>query len=107
MKKGKQILPLFILFLVWGSLAIFAWCKPDSEISVSERRKLAVFPKVSVQTIISGGFADSFETYALDQFPFRDSFRTMKSVSEFYLFGKRIIIAYIFRTVMRKRWNIR
>lgn len=88
MKKGKQALPLLIIGFVWMGIAVSAWLKPDSELSVSERRKLAAFPEVNGKSLASGKFSDSFEAYALDQFPLRDSFRTMKSVSEFYLFGK-------------------
>lgn len=89
MKKGKQTLQLLILGLVWVILAICAWLKPDSEISVSERRKLEAFPDVNSKNIASGKFSNSFETYALDQFPLRDTFRTVKSVFEFYVFGKK------------------
>lgn len=89
MKKVKHNLPLLILVMVWGGMALFSWFKPVDEVSFSERRRLAAFPEVNTKTLASGNFSDTFETYALDQFPLRDTFRTIKSVSEFYLFGKK------------------
>lgn len=72
-----------------GMLLIFtfwAWFKPVEEYSDSERRYLADFPKLSTETILSGDFMSEFETYTLDQFPLRDTFRSLKSFSSLYLF---------------------
>lgn len=46
----------------------------DSDISYSERRKLNSFPEINLS------FSDKFEKYALDQFVFRDSFRSLKAL---------------------------
>lgn len=51
----------------------------DKEISLSERRKLTQFPKITFEKIINGEFSNKFENYAIDQFIFRDSFRGIKS----------------------------
>lgn len=51
----------------------------DKEISETERRKLAEFPEMTIDTVASGKFAENFEEYAMDQFAFRDSLRTIKS----------------------------
>ena len=60
---------------------------PAKEISKSERRKLTQFPALSWQTVKNGEFVKKYEKYALDQIAFRDSFRTIKTASGFYLFG--------------------
>ena len=73
------------LLTLWAALVIFAWCKPAGDISDSERRPLAQFPEVSVDTILSGKFMTDFESYTLDQFPLRDTFRSVKSL--FYYYG--------------------
>lgn len=52
---------------------------PDIAISKSERRKLSQFPTLSLDTILSGKFFSGFEDYALDQFVFRDDFRSVKA----------------------------
>lgn len=87
--KIKNILTVvltaaFLLgFLVWSLL------KPADEVSISERRKLEQFPKISKDTVASGEFMSSFESYALDQFPLRDSFRTTKSVAALYVLRQK------------------
>lgn len=74
---------LFILgFSLWGLIA------PDKELSLSERRKLAQFPEISWKSVKDGSFMSSFETYTLDQFPLRDEFRTLKSVTSLYAMGR-------------------
>ena len=53
--------------------------KKDEQISVTERRKLAQFPKITFQTLSSGKFSKDFENYTMDQFVLRDTFRSIKS----------------------------
>lgn len=60
-------------FLLWGL------CKPDDAVSVSERRKLAQKPELTLSSVLRGEFMTKFETYTLDQFPLRDSFRALKA----------------------------
>ena len=47
----------------------------DQPLSLSERRPLAQWPEVSVQTLSNGSSMSDFETYALDQFPLREAMR--------------------------------
>ena len=61
-----------------------AWLLPARELSQAERRPLAQMPAISGQTILNGKFMTGFEKYALDQFPLRDGFRTIKSLFHFY-----------------------
>lgn len=90
MEQKKKYLPIIILVAaVWIILSVFCWVKPAQEESDSERRKLKQFPKLTVETVISGKFASDFEKYTLDQFPMRDSFRTLKSISSFYVFAQK------------------
>lgn len=70
-------------FCAWSIL------KADNDTSVSERRPLAQLPEVSKDTVISGEFMTDFETYTLDQFPLRDRFRTLKSVTAFYVLRQK------------------
>lgn len=79
--------------LIIGSffLIFFVWCllKPTDAISESERRTLAAMPEWSAADFFDGTFAKDFEDYATDQFPLRDSFRTVKAVTSFYLLGQK------------------
>lgn len=59
---------------------------PDGDVSVSERRPLEQFPKVTVQSIMNGSFGDKLEKYLLDQFPLREPLRTLKSIWQFEVY---------------------
>ena len=82
---------LFLTLLTAGALlAGFLCCllMPDREFSLSERRKLAAMPKLSAENLLSGAFAEDFETYVQDQFPGREGFRSLKALAETYALGK-------------------
>ncbi len=53
--------------------------KKDEQISLTERRKLAQFPTITFKNISSGKASEDFDKYTVDQFIFRDSFRSIKS----------------------------
>ena len=76
MKKWK-LLPIVLL---WAVLTLAAWFSPAGEISEAERRPLAQWPGVSMDALLDGSFMTDFEDYTLDQFPLRDTFRTVKSL---------------------------
>lgn len=61
---------------------------PVKDISYSERRKLTRFPSLTMKLIFNGKFMEDFEKYALDQFPFRDNFRSIKAHFELDIFRK-------------------
>lgn len=84
--KNKWITALFSLVLAIAFiLNLFT---PDSAISKNERRELAEFPKLSVESILLGRFFEDFEKYALDQMVYREPFRTLKAQIEYKIFGK-------------------
>ena len=70
-------------FFFWGII------QPDQEMSYTERRPLADFPEFSLDAVLSGKFMSEFEDYSLDQFPLRDSFRTLKALNSFYVLGQK------------------
>lgn len=89
MKKDRtSLFGLLLIGSVWGFLGLACLLKPADEFSMSERRKLAQLPRLQAEAVLSGSFMKEFESYTLDQFPFRDRFRTIKAASEFYLLGK-------------------
>ena len=79
MKKYQTI---FVLAL-WGALALWAWFIPSRQISEAERRPLAQRPAFSEK------FQTEFESYSLDQFPLRQSFRTLKSLFHTGVLGQK------------------
>lgn len=87
-KKLKSIITTGIMSaFVFGFSAWNIFGK-DSTYSETERRDLAVFPELSKNTLLDGSFMTSFETYAMDTFPVRDTFRGIKSASELGIFQK-------------------
>ncbi len=70
---------IIAILALWAVLTVWAWVKPPAEISEAERRKLALFPAFSADSMLNGSFASGFESYATDQFPLRETFRGLKS----------------------------
>ena len=91
MKKyiNKNTLVIFAAALCIYGLSLWGIIKPDEAYSYSERRGLKGFPKISAQTLQSGRFMEDFEKYTLDQFPMRDTMRSIKAVGNSYLFGRK------------------
>ena len=84
----KKTISLILVLALWASLTAFAWMRPADAASDSERRPLAQFPELSADTLLSGQFMKDFAEYAVDQFPLRDSFRTLNAYLTYYLLGQ-------------------
>lgn len=80
MKKSLRTVCITCVVLLWAGLTVFAWVTPSREISEAERRPLNQMPEIAADTLLSGDFMEDFEAYSLDQFPLRDTFRTLKSL---------------------------
>ena len=78
--KKIRVIGLAALAAVWLALVAGAWFGQPKDISESERRKLAQFPELTVDTVLGGKFMSGFEYYTLDQFPLRDTFRQLKAL---------------------------
>lgn len=61
----------------------------DKEISISERRKLAQFPTITVSEILNGKVMDKWEKYVEDQFIAREMFRGIKSLWSTKIFAQK------------------
>lgn len=78
-----------LLIALWALLTAFAWLLPPQAVSDTERRPLAQFPTLNTDTLLSGKFMEGFESYSLDQFPARDTFRQVKSLFHYYVLNQR------------------
>lgn len=93
-------------FLIIGLLS------PDKEVSSTERRFLHSFPELNMQTVFAdkgqNSFMDGFEEYAVDQFPYREAFRTVHSVFSLYGIGRKEIndIYYAEGHILKTSMNI-
>lgn len=61
----------------------------DKEISISERRKLAQFPTITISEILNGNVMDKWEKYVEDQFIAREIFRGIKSFWSTRIFAQK------------------
>lgn len=86
--KKRRFVGAALTAALWLVLAAVAWFHPVTEISEAERRKLEAFPALSVETVLSGRFMSKFESYAQDQFPFRDRFRQVKALFSYDILHK-------------------
>lgn len=76
-QKDITITILFIVTIIGVFLANLL--TKDNDISISERRKLAKFPKITLDSIFKEPLGNSIEEYAMDQFILRDEFRSIKT----------------------------
>ena len=83
--KNKVVVILFGL-IIYGFFFLNL-VTPDKKSSVSERRKLEQFPKVSLKTIVSGDFFKKFDNYSMDQFYQREKFRKLKIKTDMLVLG--------------------
>lgn len=84
--KNKVITILFCLILATGVITHIV--VQDKYYSENEKRTLKQFPKVSWDEIRTGKFGDEIEGYLADQFPARDGWVTIKTITE-KTFGKK------------------
>ena len=80
MTNKIRVYGAFLLAVLWLFIACVAWFAPQKDMSVAERRPLEKMPEITMDSILEGDFMSDFESYTLDQFPARDSFRTLKSL---------------------------
>ena len=85
MKRKIFTLVLLFLLTLGGGIAMLLG---QTAVSLSERRELAQWSSLPKTNILSGRFMDKVEDTAMDQFPFRDAFRTLKSVYLYYAIGQ-------------------
>ena len=89
MTKNIRAIGAAILVVIWAALTGFAWFSPAKDFSDAERRPLDQFPELSGETISNGKFMTEFEDYTLDQFPGRDIFRQLKSLTHYYVLQQK------------------
>ena len=80
MAKKIRLIGGAAVAVLWVVLSLLAWLLPARDYSLWERRALQKKPVLTGDALLSGSFVDQFEDYAVDQFPFRDPFRSIKAV---------------------------
>ncbi len=83
MREGLADKGLCVLFI-----AVLAICfclsiiKPDTGFSEFENRYLSRKPKLSLEAIFDGSYMEDYESYITDQFPLRNQWITLKTLTE-------------------------
>lgn len=75
--KNKIVVISFLAVIY--ALFFFNLFKSPDEYSASERRRLAQFPELSLETIADGRFMEDFDSFSIDQAAFREPFRRLKA----------------------------
>ena len=85
---SKKINIVVFLGLIF-SMAIIFFVKEDELVSYPERRYLTQAEDIKAKDIKNGTIATKLESYALDQFPFRNTFRSIKAFANYNIFMKQ------------------
>jgi len=80
--KYINLITTAIFITVICGLTIYGLFKGSAEISISERRKLAQSPAISVKAIFDGSYAEDYRDFLQDQAVLREDFRAIKSFVE-------------------------
>ncbi len=89
MNKKKNLLLVGFIGVILFGFSLVGILRPSTSYSLSERRALAQRPKASTSALSSGKFMSQFEDYAMDQFPMRERFRTLKAVTALNVFQRK------------------
>lgn len=87
MKKGKHIAMVAGFFAIIFSMLLGFFVLPVTELSLTERRKLAQMPEFTWESLLAGKYMVDLEKYSQDQFPLREEYRSLKAVTQYYLLG--------------------
>ena len=84
MKKNYLIFSFIIIIIVFTIMSLI---KDDKKFSELENRNLKTSVKFSLKSFLDGSFQSDYEKYINDQFPLRDKWISIKSMSE-HVLGK-------------------
>lgn len=76
-KFHKLLGNVFLVLLI--TFALITAILPDRDYSVTEKRALAQFPKLTLSSLMDGSFMEGIESWEADQFPFRDKLMPLKT----------------------------
>ena len=86
--KSKHITVTLSVLVLIAAISLLCLTHKSIAVSDSERRPLAQMPDYSADKLLSGNYFSSFESYSVDQFPFRDAFRSLKAFMHTSLLGR-------------------
>ena len=87
MKRFFKLLPVAVFFFMIMAVMSAGILQKDKTYSSAENRTLQAFPKLNVKRVLNGKFQKKYETYLSDQFPKRDLWVKLQTITE-RAFGK-------------------
>ena len=60
--KKRKIIGMLLVAALWLGLTGWAWLRPNTEFSMTERRELAKLPEVTWEKLLDGSFMPDFES---------------------------------------------
>lgn len=87
--KTKNLIVAILFPLLLAGFLLAFLLTPATAISESERRELDQAPELTADSILKGEFFTKFDEYTLDQFPLRESFRTLSAIYRFNLMQQK------------------
>lgn len=87
-KNAQKVIGMLLVAALWLGLTGWAWLRPHTAFSVTERRELAELPEMTWENFLDGSYMLSFESYTLDQFPLRNGFRSLKALVQYKLLNQ-------------------
>lgn len=87
--KVKNVVVTISFLFVIIIMLVANILKKDTEVSLTERRKLQQFPEFSMEKLLKGDFFEKIEKYTMDQFIQREAFRSLKTNIEMKVFKKQ------------------
>ena len=87
--KFKNIATVVCFSAIIIALGLTVFLKEPEDILVSERRKAAQFPEFSFSAVMDKSFFNGLENYLSDQFPLRDTFRSLKAKVQFFILKQK------------------
>ncbi len=88
-ERKKNRVTLCLLGALLAGFGLWGLIKPAQTVSDAERRQLAQRPELTADTLLTGTFQRQTEDWAMDQFPLRQTFRTVKAAVNTYVLGQR------------------
>ena len=85
--KNIIVSVVFSVFFIGAFIAVLF--KAPDEYSVSERRKLNLFPEISAESVFDGSFFNDFANYAADQLPLREPLRKIKAFTMYSILRQK------------------
>ncbi len=86
--KNRNLITVITMSLFFFGMFTWTVIADTPDYSDSERRVLASFPDINIETLLDGDFAEGFDEYAMERFPGRDGWRSIKAYASKILLQK-------------------